>query len=41
MGLSSVVYVLIYGVSIAVFYKRGYRTGIVHGLNKILDEMDE
>jgi len=41
MGLASVVYVLIYSVSIAVFYKKGYQTGITHGLDKILDEMED
>ena len=41
MGLYGLMHVLIYGVSIAIFYKKGYRTGIVHGLNKILEEEDE
>ena len=41
MGLTGLMYVLIYGVTIAVAYKKGYRTGIVHGLHKSLDERDE
>jgi len=38
MGLTGLMYVLIYGVTIAVSYKKGYRTGIIHGLHKILDK---
>ena len=41
MGLYGLMHVLIYGISIAIFYKKGYRTGIVHGLNKILDELED
>ena len=32
---------VIYAVSVPIFYKRGYRKGIVDGLDKILKEMDQ
>lgn len=41
MGFFDFMVVLVYGISIAIFYKKGYRTGITHGLDKILDEMDK
>ncbi len=41
MNLTGLLVLAIYAISMPMFYKRGYRQGITHGLDKILREMDE
>ncbi|WP_281274237.1 hypothetical protein [Lysinibacillus antri] len=41
MGLTTFLTLAVYAISMPMFYKKGYRTGITHGLDKILKELDE